>query len=171
MNTLIGKKARYWEHFLKEIIKTLKTGNVVFFPKCFKNIKDITQLPVTWKNDSKGLVNNTMFEDWLKDYNKTMKKKKQNILLFVDNAPNQPEINLFNVMVKFFPANCISKLQPTNQGIIKSLKIAYKKRLLRHVLAKISTWLIKSVNSLDAIYWVYQVWIDIKLETIRKCFA
>jgi len=34
--------------------------------RCFKNIKVITQLPVTWKNNRKAWMNNATFE-WLRD--------------------------------------------------------------------------------------------------------
>ena len=79
-------------------------------------------------------------------------------------------------MIKFFPANCTSELQSMDQGIIKNLKTGYRKRLLRRVIAKIDSCetgdeLFKSVNVLDAIYWVAQAWQDVTQETIQKCYA
>ena len=145
-------------------------------PRCFKNIKDVSKLPVTWKHNKKAWMNTIMFDEWLKDLNRSMAKKKRNILLFVDNAPSHPQIKLSNVVIKFFPANCTSELQPMDQGIIKKLKTGYRKRLLRRVIAKIDSCetgdeLVKSVNVLDAIYWVAQAWQDVTQETIQKCYA
>jgi len=31
--------------------------------------------------------------------------------------------------------------------------------------------LVKSVNVLDALYWISETWEDVKSETIQKCFA
>ena len=145
-------------------------------PRCFKNIKYVSELPVTWKNNKKAWMNTTMFDEWLKDLNRSMARKKRNTLLFVDNAPSHPQIKLSNVVIKFFPANCTSELQPMDQGIIKKLKTGYRKRLLRRIIARINSVetgdkLIKSVNVLDAIYWVAQAWQDVTQETIQKCFA
>ena len=145
-------------------------------PRCFKNIKDVSKLPVTWKHNKKAWMNTIMFDEWLKDLNRSMAKKKRNILLFVDNAPSNPQIKLSNVVIKFFPGNCTSELQPMDQGIIKKLKTGYRKRLLLRVIAKIDSCetgdeLVKSVNVLDAIYWVAQAWEDVTQETIQKCYA
>ena len=116
-----------------------------------------------------------MFDEWLKDLNRRMAKKKRNILIFVDNAPSHPQIKLSNVVIKLFPFNCTSELQTMDQVIIKKLKIGYRKRLPRRVTAKIDSCetgdeLIKFVNVLDAFYWVPQAWQDVIQKTIQKCF-
>ena len=87
-----------------------------------------------------------------------------------------PHINLSNAVVKFFPANCPSELQPMDQGVIKTLKTGHRKRLLRNITAKITTCdsaesLSKSINVLDAICWIHEAWNDVSQETIQKCFA
>ncbi|XP_070573830.1 tigger transposable element-derived protein 6-like [Ptychodera flava] len=75
----------------------------------------------------------------------------------------------------FFPANTTSVLQPLDQGAIRAFKARYRKRLLRSVLAKIddasnASEVAKSVNVLDAVYWISGAWRETKEETIRKCF-
>ncbi|KAI6647425.1 Tigger transposable element-derived protein 6-like [Oopsacas minuta] len=84
-------------------------------------------------------MDTTMFDEWLKDLNRSMAKKKRNILLFLDNAPRNLQIKLSNVVSKFFLANCTSELQPMDQDIIKKLKNGYRKRLLRRVIAKLDS--------------------------------
>ena len=144
-------------------------------PRCFKH-QDVSKFPVTWKNNKKAWMNTSMFEEWLRDLNRDMARQNRRILLFVDNAPSHPTIDLSNVVVKFFPANCTSELQPMDQGIIKTLKTGYRKRLLRSVLAKIDSGetgdaLVKSISVLDAVFWIGQAWNDVQPETIQKCFS
>lgn len=101
-------------------------------PRCFKGI-NMDKLPAIWRNNKKAWMDTKLFTEWLNSVNKRMKKRRRNILLFLDNAPSHPTIKLSNVMVHFFPANCTSHLQPMDQGIIKTVKMGYRKRLLTSI--------------------------------------
>jgi hypothetical protein len=49
--------------------------------------------------------------------------KKRHIILFLDNATSHShELQLSNVKLSFLPANCTSKLQPLNLGIIHAFR-------------------------------------------------
>lgn len=144
-------------------------------PRCFKNVKDYKQLPVTWRANKKAWMNTFLFDEWLTELNKDMKRKGRNILMFVDNAPSHPKKEFSNVKVKFFPANCTSELQPMDQGIIQTMKLGYRKRLLKKVLSEIDTCssgeeVVKSVNVKDAIDWISQAWAEVRPDTISKCY-
>ena len=54
--------------------------------------------------------------------NNEMKRKNMKIIFFIDNASPHAGPELSNVLVKFYPANCTSIIQPPDQGIIKSFK-------------------------------------------------
>nr|XP_006818922.1 PREDICTED: tigger transposable element-derived protein 6-like [Saccoglossus kowalevskii] len=144
-------------------------------PRCFKNI-DPKTLPVYWNSNKKAWMTSALFEEYLRDLNNQMRRKRRKILLFLDNATSHcPNIRLSHVTLKFFPANTTSVLQPLDQGIIRAFKARYRKRLLRSVIAKIDTEssaseVAKSVNVLDAVHWINSSWIDTKSETITKCF-
>jgi predicted DNA-binding protein YlxM (UPF0122 family) len=99
-------------------------------PRCFKNI-DPKNLPVSYRFNKKAWMTSAIYEDWLKTVNKTMKRQNRNILMFVDNAPSHPQLNLSNVTVKFFPPNTTSKTQPMDQGIIQTVKLKFRKRQVR----------------------------------------
>nr|XP_002735421.1 PREDICTED: tigger transposable element-derived protein 6-like [Saccoglossus kowalevskii] len=108
-------------------------------PRCFKNI-DPKTLPVYWNSNKKAWMTSALFEEYLRDLNNQMRRKRRKILLFLDNATSHcPNIRLSHVTLKFFPANTTSVLQPLDQGIIRAFKARYRKRLLRSVIAKIDT--------------------------------
>ena len=71
------------------------------------------------------------------------------------------------------PCQLHIRTQPMDQGIIKKLKTGCRKRLLSRVIAKIDSCetgdeLVKSVNVLDAIYWVAQAWQDVRQKLFRS---
>lgn len=145
-------------------------------PRCFRNVKDFNKLPVTWRANKKAWMNTFLFDEWLTELNKDMKRKGRKILMFLDNAPSHPKKEFSNIEVKFFPANCTSELQPMDQGIIQSMKIGYRKRLLKKVLSQVDTCssgdeVVKSINVQDAIDWISQAWAEVRPDTIRKCYA
>ena len=64
----------------------------------------------------------------------------QQQLIFIHNTPSDLEsfIDCFShVKIVFFRKSIASKLQPLYAGIIKDLKVFYRKRLLQYLLAKI----------------------------------
>ena len=68
-----------------------------------------------------------IFSSWLNSFNDKMKAQHRNVLLFLDNAPSHPTLDLSNVKLVFFPPNTTSVLQPIDQGVIQSLKLQYRK--------------------------------------------
>jgi len=67
-----------------------------------------------------------------------MGKEKRKILLFMDHcAAHPPDIKLKNIEVAFFPANCTSKLQPLDVGIIANMKIFYRRQLTQYLISKV----------------------------------
>jgi hypothetical protein len=61
------------------------------------------------------------------------------VLLFVDKCPVHPPDTTFlkNVKVVFLPANCTSRLQPFDLGVIHCLKAKYRKSLVQKAIAVI----------------------------------
>ncbi|XP_033730203.1 tigger transposable element-derived protein 4-like [Pecten maximus] len=145
-------------------------------PRCFNKIKPET-LPVIYRNNRKAWMNSSLFDGWLNQVNRKMKRQNRNILLFLDNAPSHPKIQPSNVKLVFFPANTTSKCQPMDQGIIQTLKLKYRKRQLKHVIramdkdkTKCGTQLLKDITLLQAIYWIDSAWKEVDVTTITKCF-
>lgn len=158
-----------------DFIKTLVIGRSIK-PRCFKTVRDISMLPVTWKANRKAWMTGEFYTDWLKGFNDAMRRQSRKVLLFVDNAPAHPHLEqLSNVNVAFFPANATSLLQPLDGGIIKTIKAAYRNELLTFVIQRIEedktvTDIIKSVDVLRAITWISTAVNSVKSSTVQKCF-
>ncbi len=118
-----------------------------------------------------------LMEDWLQWLDRRMRLARRHILLFLDNAPSHPKVQLKNVKIQFLPANTTSVSQPMDQGIIQTMKLKYRKRQLQHVSAELDRTLsltgpqiLRGINILQAIYWVNSSWKETQPDTITKCF-
>ncbi|XP_046608787.1 jerky protein homolog-like [Neodiprion virginianus] len=112
-------------------------------PRCFKNI---VTLPVTYNAQKSAWMDAKLFCDWyVNDFIKGVRKWRQandktgGVLLLLDNAPYHPSAEVLNALdsdfvVKFFPPNVTSLIQPTDQGVIEKLKRLYRKQILRRLL-------------------------------------
>lgn len=56
-------------------------------PRCFKNI-NVSNLPVTYKYNSKAWMRSDIWESWLKYLDKGFRIQNRQVLLLVDNAPS-----------------------------------------------------------------------------------
>ena len=117
-----------------------------------------------------------IFVNWATDLNDQTKNNKRNIILFVDNASCHHSLQLSNVRIEFFPPNLTSEIQPLDLGIIQSLKLQYRKRLLENFI--ISAELCrncdeysKSISILDAVKWIAYAWSKGEQDTIKSCFS
>ncbi|XP_045467026.1 tigger transposable element-derived protein 6-like [Harmonia axyridis] len=145
-------------------------------PRALKNVS-IKDLPVTWKSNSKAWMTGVIMKEWLIDMDRRMRFQKRKILLFLDNAGSHPkDVNLTNIKLCFLPPNCTSVCQPLDQGIIKNVKFFYRDLILKHVLSKMdsassASELSKSINILEALYFIKTAWDNVAQRTIQNCFT
>lgn len=149
-------------------------------PRCFRLASAADKLEkVMYFADKKSWMQVEIMEKILTTLNNQMIKEKRNVVLFLDNAKVHPPslIDKFsNIKIIFLPKNTTSRLQPLDAGIIQSFKSKYRKRLMRHVLARINEDLLaseiaKEIDVLQAIEWVAKAWDDVTAKTIKNCFA
>ena len=117
-----------------------------------------------------------IFQEWLRKLNQQLRGKQRKILLFIDNSETHSDLELSNIKIKFLPANTTSIIQPLDQGIIKNFKANYRKHLVRHLIAKLSSEAQFSSESidisvLDAIYWIERSWNEVSVKCIKNCFS
>lgn len=138
-------------------------------PRCFKNIK---QLPVNYKSNSRAWMTSEIFTNELREWNDELHRKKRRILLLIDNCPAHPDVkNLDCIKLVFMPPNTSSKLQPMDQGIIHSLKSNYRRLLLAKMVNSIDADNEKfSINLLDALNLLHMAWQMVTRQTIVNCF-
>ena len=72
-------------------------------------------------------MDSILFEEWVREIDRRFTTEGKKIALVVDNCLAHPSIdNLVSVDLIFLPPNTTSKLQPMDQGVIRSLKAYYK---------------------------------------------
>jgi hypothetical protein len=145
-------------------------------PRAFKKL-GANSLPVDWKSNKKAWMTCQIMTEWLRQFDRKMRLQKRKILLFVDNAASHPrDLKLTNIRILFLPPNTTAMCQPLDQGIIKNFKMFYRVLILKHILAQIDTIksvqdLTKSIDHLDAIYFVKKAWDQVTDITIKNCFS
>ena len=148
-------------------------------PRCFKAIRDTSQLPCSYFSQPKAWMDFNILDDVLSKLNRKLARENRNVILFLDNAPCHPpdmKGKYDHIKIVFFPPNCTSRLQPLDLGIIQTIKHKYMKLMLTHVVSKIddcdsATEVCKSVDLLQAIRWIGQAWETVSESTIKKCFV
>ena len=76
-----------------------------------------------------------IFSKWLLNLDKQFAAQNLKILLFLESHPPDIPSSLKFVKIQFFPPNTTSKLQPMDVGIIKNLKVHYRKNILLKTVA------------------------------------
>ena len=71
-----------------------------------------------------------LFEEWVRKLDSSFRAQSRKVALLSDNCPAHPEIkNLMNINLIFLPPNT-SVFQPMDQGVIRSLKAHYQKKVV-----------------------------------------
>ncbi|GBM48751.1 Tigger transposable element-derived protein 6 [Araneus ventricosus] len=101
-----------------------------------------------------------------------MTKRKRRILLFIDNCKAHFNFTaLKNITVKFLPPNKTSKLQPLDQGIIRSFKVGYRAQIVRRLMDSIGEGKsYASINILQSMRMADYAWRNVTETTIKNCF-
>uniref|UniRef100_A0A914VUI6 HTH CENPB-type domain-containing protein n=1 Tax=Plectus sambesii TaxID=2011161 RepID=A0A914VUI6_9BILA len=77
-------------------------------PRCFKN----AHVPLNYTANKKAWMTGDVFESWLKNWDKKLKKDGRKVLLYIDNCSSHPlHIVLQNITMKFFPPNTTAMSQ------------------------------------------------------------
>ena len=139
-------------------------------PHCFKGVKHLT---CRYRNQNKSWMASVLFEEWIREMDTKFTKEKEKVALIIDNCPAHPTIdNLKSIELIFLPPNTTSKLQPMDQGVIRSLKAYYKALALQRLVVAINKGKDLPVFSiLDAMKMLDLAWQKVKTSTIVNCFV
>lgn len=93
-------------------------------------------LPVQYTTNKKAWMSQALFSSWAEAFDADLHKVGRSVALFLDNcsAHHIDEKGLTNMRLFFSPSNCTSVLQPLDQGVIRSVKCAYRERLTQRLL-------------------------------------
>ena len=139
-------------------------------PHWFRGVK---HLPCRYRNQNKSWMDIVLFEEWIREMDTKFTKEKKKVALIIDNCPAHPTIdNLESIELIFLPPNTSSKLQPMDQGVIRSLKAYYKALAWQRLVVGIDKGKDPPVFSiLDAMKMLDLAWQKVKTSTIVNCFA
>lgn len=91
--------------------------------------------------------------------------------MIVDNCPAHPDVpGLKSVKLVFLPPNTTSVTQPMDQGVIRNLKLHYRKLVIQKQIAAIETKTDFSITVLDALRMLNHAWSKVTPGTIANCY-
>ena len=138
-------------------------------PRCFKGVKS---LPCRYRSQQKSWMSSEIFEEWVKEIDRSFGKRKRKIALIVDNCPAHPHVEKLEwVELIFLPPNTTSMTQPMDQGVIRLLKAKYRKLAVQKHLEQLDkgNGLLK-FSILTAMTMLNKAWNAIPDQTFENCF-
>ena len=119
----------------------------------------------------------SIFTSWIRKFDAQMSYQKRNVILFLDNCSSRsahPHLtDLRSVRLHFLPPNTTAKTQPCDAGIIRSLKLQYRKKLMSRMLVwydaqkDMSEF---SISLVDSLSMLKEAWDDVTTDTVKNCF-
>ena len=137
-------------------------------PRCFKNVRS---LPTEYTANKKAWMTSEIFTNWLHKLDKLMTKRKRSIVMIVDNCPAHPHVpGLKSIKLVFLPPNTTSVTQPMDQGVIRNLKLHYRKLIIQKKIRAVDTKTEFSISVLDALRMLNNAWAKVTSATISNCY-
>ena len=100
-------------------------------PRWFKGIE---KLPVSYAANKNAWMTSALFCEWLLAWEIELQRKNKKILLLIDNcSAHKHDVikdKLQALKVVFLPHNTTSILQPLDQGVIRSFKAHYRRKMM-----------------------------------------
>ncbi|XP_053377341.1 tigger transposable element-derived protein 4-like [Mercenaria mercenaria] len=93
--------------------------------------------------------------------------------MVVDNCPAHPKVvkGLRNIELVFLAPNTTSVTQPMDRGVIKNLKVKYRKMIIKKQIRSMDNNTEFTVTVLDALRYLRRAWSQVKPETIANCYS
>ncbi|UYV84506.1 TIGD4 [Cordylochernes scorpioides] len=141
-------------------------------PRCLNKINRLI-LPFDYTHKKSAWVDAYSFRLWLIKFQRKMAAENRHVLLTMDNcsAHDTKDLDLPNVRIVYFPANCTSRIQPLDQGIIAAFNCHFLSRLVKNALLGIeSEQTTVKWNILQAMRAMAASWDSVSSQTIKNCF-
>lgn len=139
-------------------------------PHAFRNM---CSLPTDYQHNQKAWMTSAIFTEWLTRVDRIMKGKERHIVLILDNCSAHSKVpRMSNVRVVLLPPNCTSILQPLDQGIIRSAKSHYRRRMIERILINIKANVQRPTNIdvRQAMEMITGAWWNVRQEVIENCW-
>ena len=104
-------------------------------PQCLKNIKF---LPCRYRNQQKSWLEGILFEQSVRELDRKFSSEGRYVALVIDGCPDHLQIeNLKAIKLFSLPSKETSKIQPMDQGVIRSLKAMCHKNVVRKIIRSV----------------------------------
>lgn len=147
-------------------------------PRCFGGATG-AQLGFDYDNGGKAWMTIAIFHRWFQRFDSYIARTPgREVILFIDNASsrgnsdNRPQLR--HVRIVFLPKNTTSILQPMDQGVIASMKVPYKKKVVKRAVDLTESGVTENLYRIDlrvAATWVNTIWHKMEGEVVAKCWA
>ena len=128
--------------------------------------------PCRYRSQKKSWIDSILFDEWVLEVDRRFTKEGRKIFLLVDNCPAHPSIdNLVSTELIFLPPNTTSKLQPMDQGVIRSLRAHYTTMSFKKLIEAIEKKKpFPEFSILDAMQMLHVTWGKLITKTVVNCF-
>ena len=120
----------------------------------------------------KSWMDSTLFEEWVREQDRKFECEGRKAALSVDNCPAHLSIsNLKAINLLLLPPNTTCKMQPTDQGVIRSIKAFYRGTTVRKYIDALEKGMLPlKLTILDATMILTGAWNRVTAETVRNCY-
>uniref|UniRef100_A0A4W3GLB2 Uncharacterized protein n=1 Tax=Callorhinchus milii TaxID=7868 RepID=A0A4W3GLB2_CALMI len=146
-------------------------------PRSFRGVPS-SSMPISYISATGALMTAPVFIEWLKDFDREMRRQSRNVALLLDECSAHPsKVQLRNVKLVFLPSNATSLVQPLNHGIIQNFKALYRRRIIQKIsnvldenVAASTSVMGRTISLLDVVHMMSRAWEEVKQVTIEYCF-
>ncbi|KFQ20678.1 Tigger transposable element-derived protein 4, partial [Mesitornis unicolor] len=136
-------------------------------PRCFK---DVPSLPVDYEANDMAWMTSEVFEQWMHKLDDRFQAQQRQVVILVDSLPAHTEVkSLKSVKLAFCPPGSTSCIA-TKQGVIRSLKVQYRRSLIKRFVDCVEGNKEFMLTLLDAVEMLHVCWRNVTPETIVKHF-
>lgn len=128
-------KDRFTFLAMVNMLGTEKHGLVIGSSKNPRSFRDkVFPNNLQYASSRKGWMNSYIWNNYFEKLNRKMRAENRKILILVDNfKAHLISSSWSNIDMRFLPPNTTSIIQPCDQGVLKTVKFDYRKRMLRRL--------------------------------------
>ncbi|XP_029464162.1 tigger transposable element-derived protein 4 [Rhinatrema bivittatum] len=137
-------------------------------PHCFR---DVRSLPVDYEANNMAWMTSEVFEKWMHALDERFQAQHRRVVIFVDPFPVHPVVkNLKSIELVFFPSCSSTKFGAMKHGVIQSLKIKYRRHLVKRFVDCMEGSREFTLSLLDAVDMLHGCWRSVTSQTIVKSY-
>ena len=135
----------------------------------------VNKMAVDWYASKNAWMTGDIHHRIMTKFNNQMRKAGHHVLYVCDNASSHQVREYSHIKFLMLPPNATSIVQPLDQGIIRSVKRRYKKKLAERYLVSVennkdANTILKQLDIVAATNMVHNAWKETSSTIIQNCF-